>query len=62
MVKVAREATFSTVDVDFNVRVCTDFSAVRCTDCARSFLVFLEIVGAVFAVITWTASFVTSLL
>jgi hypothetical protein len=31
-----------------------------CTDSARSFLVFLEIDGAVFAVITWTTSFVTS--
>jgi len=30
--------------------------------CVRSFLVFLEIAGSVFAVITWTESFVTSLL
>ena len=29
-------------------------------DSARSFLVFLEIDGAVFAVITWTTSFLTS--
>ena len=31
-------------------------------DSVRSFLVFLEIDGAVFAVITWTTSFVTSAL
>jgi hypothetical protein len=31
-----------------------------CADSARSFLVFLEIDGAVFAVITWTTSFLTS--
>jgi hypothetical protein len=31
-----------------------------CTDSVRSFLVFLEIAGAVFAVITWTTSFLTS--
>ena len=30
------------------------------TDSVRSFLVFLEIDGAVFAVITWTTSFVAS--
>jgi len=30
------------------------------TDSARSFLVFLEIDGSVFAVITWTTSFVAS--
>jgi hypothetical protein len=30
------------------------------TDSVRSFLVFFEIDGAVFAVITWTTSFVTS--
>jgi hypothetical protein len=29
-------------------------------DSVRSFLVFLEIDGSVFAVITWTTSFVTS--
>ena len=31
-----------------------------CADSARSFLVFLEIDGAVFAVITWTTSFMAS--
>ncbi|PYI80769.1 MAG: hypothetical protein DMF05_05310 [Verrucomicrobia bacterium] len=30
------------------------------TDSVKSFFVFLETVGAVFAVITWTTSFVTS--
>ena len=62
MVKVAREAAFSIVGVDFWAATCTGFSAVLRTDCVRSFLVFLEIDGSVFAVITWTTSFVTSLL
>jgi|SRR5215471_5948938 len=62
IVKVAREATFSTVGVDFCAATRTGFSALVCTGFVRSFLVFLEIAGSVFAVITWTASFVASLL
>ena len=62
MAKVAREATFSTVGVDFCAATCTDFSAFVRAGCVRSFLVFLEIAGSVFAVITWTESFVISLL
>src|SRR5215471_14084008 len=61
MVKVAREATFSTAGVDFCAATCADFSAFGRADCFSSFLVFLEIAGSVFAVITWTESFVASL-
>ena len=38
----------------------TGFSALVRTDSVRSFCVFLEIAGAVFAVITWTTSLVAS--
>jgi len=40
----------------------TGFSVLVRSDSVRSFLVFLEIAGSVFTVITWTTSFVTSLL
>src|SRR5260370_2878277 len=60
MVKVAREAAFSTACVGFCAASRTGFSALVCADSVRSFLVFLEIAGAVFAVITWTTSFLTS--
>ena len=51
---------FSTACVGFCAATRTGFSALVRTDSVRSFLVFLEIDGAVFAVITWTTSFVTS--
>jgi hypothetical protein len=38
----------------------TGFSVLVRTDSFRSFLVFLEIAGSVFAVITWTTSLLTS--
>ena len=60
MVKVAREGAFSTACVGFCAATRTGLSALVRTDSVRSFLVFLEIAGAVFAVITWTTSFVTS--
>lgn len=60
MVKVAREATFSTVGIDFCAAERIGFSVLVRVDCVRSFLVFLEIDGSVFAVITWTTSLVTS--
>src|SRR6478736_4538118 len=60
IVKVAREGAFSTACVGFCAATRTGFSALVCTDSVRSFRVFLEIVGAVFAVITWTTSFVAS--
>ena len=46
--------------VGFCAATRTDFSTLVRADSARSFLVFLEIDGAVFAVITWTTSFVAS--
>lgn len=60
MVKVAREAIFSTVGVDFCAATRIGFSVLVRADCVRSFLVFLEIDDSVFAVITWTTSLVTS--
>src|SRR6476646_5659071 len=60
IVKVAREAAFSTSCVGFCAATRTGFSALVRTDSVRSFRVFLEIAGAVFAVITWTTSFVAS--
>ena len=60
MVNVAREADFSTACVGFCAATRTGFSALVCTDSVRSFRVFLEIAGAVFAVITCTTSFVAS--
>jgi len=62
IVNVAREATFSTAGVDFCAAIRTGFSPLVRTCFVRSFLVFLEIAGSVFAVITWTTSFVASLL
>ena len=60
---VAREgAFFSTACVGFCAARRTGFSALVRADSVRSFLVFLEIDGAVFAVITWTTSFVVSVL
>ena len=64
---MAREGAFSTACVGFWAAARVGFSAairtglalVR-TDSVRSFRVFLEIAGAVFAVITWTTSFVAS--
>jgi hypothetical protein len=66
--KVAREGAFSTACVGFcaaarggfSEATRTGFSALVRTDSVRSFRVFLEIDGAVFAVITWTTSFVAS--
>src|SRR6478672_13260025 len=60
IVNVAREGGFSTACVGFCAATRTGFSALVCTDSVRSFRVFLEISGAVFAVITWTTSFVDS--
>src|SRR5215475_10244732 len=60
MAKVAREGAFSTACVGFCAATRFGFSALVRADSVRSFFVFLEIVGAVFAVITWTISFVTS--
>src|SRR5512133_1799718 len=60
MAKVAREGAFSTAWVGFCVATRTGFSALVRADFVRSFLVFLEIDGAVFAVMTWTTSFLTS--
>jgi hypothetical protein len=62
MVKLAREGAFSTAGAGFCAATRTGLSALVRTGCVRSFLVFLEIAGSVFAVITWTTSFVTSLL
>jgi hypothetical protein len=59
-VKDAREGAFAIGCVGFCATTGTGFSALVRADSFRSFLVFLEIVGAVFAVITWTTSFVTS--
>src|SRR6476659_8211624 len=58
--KVSREGAFSTACVGFSEATRTGFSALVRTDSVRSFRVFLEIAGAVFAVITWTTSFVAS--
>ena len=60
MAKVAREGAFSTACVGFFAASRAGFSALVRTDSVRSFFVFLEIAGAVFAVITWTTSFVAS--
>ena len=60
IVKVAREGAFSTACVGFWAVTRTGFSALVRTDSVRSFRVFVEIAGAVFAVITWTTSFVAS--
>ena len=60
IVKVARDAGFSTSCVGFFAATRTGFSALVCTDSVSSFRVFLEISGAVFAVITWTTSFLDS--
>src|SRR5436305_10085388 len=60
IVKVAREGAFSTSWVGLCAATRTGFSAVVRTDSVSSFRVFLEIVGAVFAVITWTTSFAGS--
>ena len=66
--KVAREGAFSTAcvgfcaaaRVGFSAATRTGFSALVRIDSVRSFRVFLEIAGAVLAVITWTTSFVVS--
>ena len=60
IVKVAREGAFSTACAGLCAATRTGFSAFVRTDSVRSFRVFLEIAGAVFAVITWTTSFVAS--
>ena len=60
MVKVDREGAFSIACVCFCAATRTGFSALVRTDSVSSFRVFLEIVGAVFAVITWTTSLVAS--
>ena len=60
MVNVAREGVFSTAWVGFFKATCAGFSALVRVDSVRSFFVFLETVGAVFAVITWTTSLVAS--
>ena len=60
--KVERVCDFSTACVGFCAAIRVGFSALVRTDSVRSFRVFLEIAGAVFAVITWTTSFLTSLL
>jgi hypothetical protein len=58
--KVDREGAFSIACVCFCAAIRTGFSALVRTDSVKSLRVFLEIVGAVFAVITWTTSFVAS--
>jgi hypothetical protein len=60
MVKVARAGAFATACVGFFAATDGGFSALVRAGSVMSFLVFLEIAGAVFAVITWTTSFVTS--
>ena len=60
IVKVAREGAFSTGSAGFCAATLSGFSALGRAGFVRSFLVFLEIAGSVFAVITWTTSFVTS--
>jgi hypothetical protein len=59
-VKVAWAGAFATACVGFCAATGGGFSALVRADSVRSFLVFLEIAGAVFAVITWTTSFLTS--
>jgi hypothetical protein len=59
-VKVARAGAFSTVSAGFCAATRTRFSALGRAGFVRSFLVFLDIDGSVFAVITWTTSFATS--
>ena len=56
----AREGAFSTTCAGFFEATRTGFSALVRTDSFRSFFVFLETDGSVFAVITWTTSFLTS--
>lgn len=58
--KVERAGAFSTSCVGFCAATRIGFSVLVRTDSVRSFRVFLEIAGAVFAVITWTTSFVVS--
>ena len=58
--KVAWAGAFVTACVGFCAATGGGFSALVRADSVRSFLVFLEIAGAVFAVITWTTSFVAS--
>ena len=58
--KVAWAGAFATACVGFCAATGTGLSALVRADSVRSFLVFLEIAGAVFAVITWTTSFVAS--
>ena len=60
IVKVAMDGAVSTSCAGFCAATRTGFSAFVRTDSARSFRVFLEIAGAVLAVITWTTSFVAS--
>jgi len=48
------------VSAGFCAATRTGLSALGCDGFVRSFLVFLDIDGSVFAVITWTTSFVTS--
>ena len=60
MVTVAREGAVSTASFGFFAATRIGFSELARADALRSFCVFLEIAGAVFAVITWTTSFVTS--
>ena len=57
--KVAWAGAFAAARVGFCVAT-GGFSALVRVDSVRSFLVFLEIAGAVFAVITWTTSVVVS--
>jgi len=58
IVKVDPEGAFSIACLGFCAATRTGFSVLVRTDSVRSFRVFLEIAGAVFAVITWTTSFV----
>jgi hypothetical protein len=60
MEKVAREGAFAIVCVGFCVASDTGFSTLVRSDSFTTFLVFLGTAGAVFAVITWTRSFVAS--
>jgi len=57
---LARDGAFSIVSAGFCAATRTGFSARGRAGFVRSFLVFLEIDGSVFAVITCTTSFVAS--
>src|SRR5690242_10635959 len=60
IVNVARETGSPTACFGFCAATRTGFSALVCADSVRSFRVFLEIAGAVFAVMTCTTSFAAS--